>query len=59
MSGIESARPTGDSHRYGILVVDDESAILESLELTLGSEYQIFTASSGERGLRSRSTSGA
>jgi len=51
MSGIESARPTGDSHSYGILVVDDENAILESLELTLGSEYEIFTASSGERGL--------
>jgi len=51
MSGIESARPTGDSHRYGILVVDDEDAILESLELTLGSEYQIFTATSGEKAL--------
>jgi len=51
MSGIESARPTGDTHRYGILVVDDEDAILESLELTLGSEYQIFTATSGEQGL--------
>ena len=51
MSGIESARPTGDTHRYGILVVDDEDAILESLELTLGSEYQIFTATSGEEGL--------
>jgi two-component system response regulator HupR/HoxA len=51
MSGIESARPTGDTHRYGILVVDDEDAILESLELTLGSEYEIFTATSGEEGL--------
>jgi two-component system response regulator HupR/HoxA len=51
MSGIESARPAGDSHRYGILVVDDEDAILESLELTLGSEYRIFTATSGEEGL--------
>lgn len=51
MSGIEGARPTGDSVRYGILVVDDENAILESIELTLGSEYEIFTASSGERGL--------
>jgi len=51
MSRIESARPTGNTHRYGILVVDDEDAILESLELTLGSEYQIFTATSGERGL--------
>jgi len=51
MNEIESARPTGDTQRYGILVVDDEDAILESLELTLGSEYRIFTATSGEKGL--------
>jgi len=31
--------------------VDDEDAILESLELTLGTEYEIFTATSGEAGL--------
>jgi two-component system response regulator HupR/HoxA len=51
MSGIEGARPTGDTRRYGILVVDDEDAILESLELTLGTGYEIFTATSGEKGL--------
>ena len=51
MNEIESARPTGDKHRYGILVVDDEDAILESLAFTLGIEYEIFTATSGEKGL--------
>jgi two-component system response regulator HupR/HoxA len=51
MNEIESARPSGDKHRYGILVVDDEDAILESLALTLGVEYEIFTATSGEEGL--------
>ncbi|MFP6656213.1 MAG: sigma-54 dependent transcriptional regulator [Myxococcota bacterium] len=51
MNEIESARPADASVRYGILVVDDESAILESLSYTLGAEYQIFTATSGEEGL--------
>jgi len=51
MSEIESARPAGDKHRYGILVVDDEDAILESLSYTLGVEYEIFAANSGEKGL--------
>ncbi len=51
MSEIESARPTGDTHRYGILVVDDEEAILESLAFTLGGEYEIFAANSGAKGL--------
>jgi two-component system response regulator HupR/HoxA len=51
MNEIESARPSGDKHRYGVLVVDDEDAILESLALTLGVEYEIFTAASGEEGL--------
>ena len=36
---------------YGVLIVDDEPAIRESLELTLGSEYRTFTASSGAEGL--------
>jgi len=36
---------------YGILIVDDEPAIRESLELTLGASYRIFTAESGEQGL--------
>ena len=52
MAGIEGARPTGDeAPAYGILIVDDEEAILESLELTLGVEYRVFTATSAEAGL--------
>jgi len=51
MEGIEGARPSDASHRYGILIVDDEEAILESLQLTLGSEYRVYTALSGEAGL--------
>jgi two-component system response regulator HupR/HoxA len=51
MSGIEGARPTGEARRYGILAVDDEDAILESLEFTLGTEYRVFTARSAEEGL--------
>jgi two-component system response regulator HupR/HoxA len=51
MSEIEGARPNGDPSRYGILIVDDEEAILESLELTLASEYRVFTATTGEEGL--------
>ena len=53
MAKIEGARPSGDeTPGYGILIVDDEDAILESLELTLGLEYRVFTATSGEDGLR-------
>ena len=52
MAGIEGARPNADEARaYGILIVDDEEAILESLELTLGIEYRVFTAASAEAGL--------
>ena len=52
MAGIEGARPTGDeAPAYGILIVDDEEAILESLEMTLGVEYRVFTATSAEAGL--------
>jgi len=51
MEGIEGARPSDASHRYGILIVDDEEAILESLQLTLESEYRVYTARSGEAGL--------
>ena len=50
-AGIEGARRTVGEHPYGILIVDDESAILESLELTLGGDYRVFTATSGEQGL--------
>ncbi|MEM9176066.1 MAG: sigma-54 dependent transcriptional regulator [Myxococcota bacterium] len=52
MAGIEGARPNEDeAPAYGILIVDDEEAILESLELTLGLEYRVFTATSAEAGL--------
>jgi len=51
MSGIRGARPSDDTRRYGILAVDDEDAILESIELTLGEEYRVYTATSGEEGL--------
>ncbi len=52
MATIEGARPSGDeAPAYGILIVDDEDAILESLELTLGLEYRVFTATSAEAGL--------
>jgi len=52
MAGIEGARPNADEARaYGVLIVDDEEAILESLELTLGLEYRVFTATSAEAGL--------
>ena len=50
-AGIEGACRTVGEHPYGILIVDDESAILESLELTLGGDYHVFTANSGEQGL--------
>jgi len=58
-SGVEGARPAADAvaaerspgSTYGVLLVDDEPAILESLELTLGTEYEIFTAETGEAGL--------
>ncbi len=36
---------------YGVLIVDDEVAVLESLEITLEEDYRIFTATTAERGL--------
>ena len=48
---IQGARRSRGEHPYGILIVDDEPAILESLELTLGSDYRVFTATRGEDGL--------
>ena len=51
VGAIEGARPEAGSHSYGILIVDDEPAILESLELTLGSDYRVYTVTSGEEGL--------
>jgi two-component system response regulator HupR/HoxA len=51
MSEIEGARPDEGAPLYGILVVDDEEAIRESLEFTLGGQYRVFTAADGEQGL--------
>jgi two-component system response regulator HupR/HoxA len=48
---IEGARRQPGGRPFGILVVDDEEGILESLELTLGPDYRVFTATSGEAGL--------
>ena len=50
MSEIEAALRDGVPP-YGILLVDDEEAILDSLEMTLADEYRVFTASTGEAGL--------
>jgi two-component system response regulator HupR/HoxA len=40
-----------EGRRDEILIVDDEEAILESLELTLQDEYAVYTASTGSAGL--------
>jgi two-component system response regulator HupR/HoxA len=45
----DSARP--EPQRYAILIVDDEVAILESLELTFADDYDVFTARTGAEGL--------
>ena len=52
-AGIQGARPgrASGSPRYAILVVDDEEAILESLQLTFQDDSRVFTASTGARGL--------
>jgi len=50
-SVIEGARRRSGSHPYGILIVDDEEAILESLEMTLSEDYQVFTATNGHDGM--------
>jgi two-component system response regulator HupR/HoxA len=41
--------PTG--RQYAILIVDDEEGIRESLELTLGDDYRVFTAKNAQEGL--------
>ena len=51
MSDTQSLRSDQSPTGYGVLVVDDEEAITESLALTLGSEYPVFTAQSGPEGL--------
>jgi two-component system response regulator HupR/HoxA len=51
-AGIQGARRgAGSEPRYAILIVDDEEGIRESLDLTLGSDYRVLTAASGEEGL--------
>ncbi|HEX2485812.1 MAG TPA: sigma-54 dependent transcriptional regulator, partial [Myxococcota bacterium] len=47
---IQGARPEA-ARRYGILVVDDEEAIVESIAMTLEDDYRVFTALSGKQGL--------
>jgi len=55
VSGDEEVRGGDDTAApeapYGVLIVDDEDAILESLEFTLGAEYRVFTAHNGREGL--------
>jgi two-component system response regulator HupR/HoxA len=51
MSEIAAAQSASETP-YGVLIVDDEEAILESLALTLGTEYRVHTATTGEEGLR-------
>jgi two-component system response regulator HupR/HoxA len=48
-TSVAGVRPGREPH--GILIVDDESAILESLEIALGGEYRVFSAETGEAGL--------
>jgi two-component system, NtrC family, response regulator HupR/HoxA len=50
-SVIEGARRESGARPYGVLIVDDEEAILESLELTLREDYRVFTATRGRQGL--------
>ena len=40
-----------DGRRYALLFVDDEEAILETLQLTFEDDYEVHVASSGELGL--------
>jgi two-component system response regulator HupR/HoxA len=48
---IQGARPEAARQRYGVLVVDDEEAIVESISMTLEDDYRVFTALSGKQGL--------
>jgi two-component system response regulator HupR/HoxA len=48
---IQGARPESARQRYGVLVVDDEEAIVESIAMTLEDDYRVFTALSGKSGL--------
>ena len=49
---IEGARRDAGDRPYGILIVDDEPGVLESLELTFAGDYRVHTAASGSEALR-------
>ena len=51
MSEDTTAEDVPSSSSLGILIIDDEEAITESLALTLGTEYPVYTAQSGAEGL--------
>jgi len=52
-TSIEGARPgDGDERPFKVLLVDDEVAILESLEMTLSEDYTVFAVDNGHDGLR-------
>lgn len=51
MDELAPGQPEARTQSYGILIVDDEEAILESLDFTLGTEYRVFTATNGRDGL--------
>jgi len=46
-SGADASR-----RRERILVVDDDPAILEALEVLLGAQYEVLTATDGEKALK-------
>jgi len=48
---IEGARRHSGGDSYEILIVDDDAASLESLELALGTDYRIHSATSASDGL--------
>ncbi len=51
MSHVPDSEAERLEHSPGILVLDDEEGILESLELTLGSDYRVFPARTGAEAL--------
>ncbi len=51
MSQPPDAETPPPEKSFGILLLDDEEGILESLELTLRDDYRVFTARTGEEGL--------
>jgi len=48
---VPSQGPDAAARRRRVLVLDDEEAILESLALTLGDDYEVLSASSAREGL--------